>query len=96
MLVDKFSRLVEFVPAVSPTSIVAARAVVRWSAQRGLPLWLFSDGGSHFKNSLMTDLGATMGIDHHVTLPYCPWANGSVEVVGKDLLFTCRALCSEL
>ena len=44
----------------------------------------------------MTDLSATMGIDHHVTLPYCPWANGSVEVVGKDLLFTCRALCSEL
>ena len=96
MLVDKFSRLVEFVPAVSPTSIVAARSVVRWSAQRGLPLWLFSDGGSHFKNSLMTDLSATMGIDHHVTLPYCPWANGSVEVVGKDLLFTCRSLCSEL
>ena len=37
-----------------------------------------------------------MGIDHHVTLPYCPWENGSVEVVGKDLLFTCRDLCSEL
>ena len=40
MLVDKFSRLVEFVPAESPTSIIAARSVVRWSAQRGLPLWL--------------------------------------------------------
>ena len=33
---------------------------------------------------MMTDLSVTMGIDHHATLPYCPWANGSVEVVGKD------------
>ena len=32
MLVDKFSRLTEFIPAVSPTSVVAARAIVRWSA----------------------------------------------------------------
>ena len=36
-----------------------------------------------------------LGIDHHITLPYCPWSNGSVEVVGKDLLWTLRALCSE-
>ena len=36
MMVDKFSRLTEFVSAESPTSIVAA--VVSWSAQRGLPL----------------------------------------------------------
>ena len=28
-------------------------------------------------------------------MPYCPWANGSVEVVGKDLCWTLRALCSE-
>ena len=96
MMVDKFSRLTEFVAAKSPTSIVAARAVVRWSAQRGLPLWILSDGGSHFKNSLMDDLTNALGIEHHITLPYCPWANGSVEVVGKDLLWTCRALCSEL
>ena len=96
MLVDKFSRLTEFVAAASPTSIVAARAVIRWSAQRGLPLWVLSDGGSHFKNSLMKDLTDALGIEHHITLPYCPWANGSVEVVGKDLLWTCRSLCSEL
>ena len=96
MFVDKFSRLTEFVPAASPTTLVAAKALIRWSAQRGLPLWLLSDGGSHFKNSIMKDLTDSLGIDHHITLPYCPWANGSVEVVGKDLLWTCRALCSEL
>ena len=36
-----------------------------------------------------------LGIDHHITLAYCPWANGSVEIVGKDLIYSCRALCSE-
>ena len=95
MLVDKFSRLVEFVPAAPATSIVVARAIVRWSAQRGLSSWIISDGGPHFKNDLIKELNEVMGIEHHITLPYCPWANGSVEVVGKDLLWTLRALCSE-
>ena len=36
-----------------------------------------------------------MGIEHHITLAYCPRANGSVEVVGRDLLWTLRALTSE-
>ena len=95
VMVDKFSRLTEFVAAKSPTSIVAARAVVRWAAQRGLPSWILSDGDSHFKNSLMDDLTNALGIEHHITLPYCPWANGSVEVVGKDRCWTLRAMCSE-
>ena len=57
-----------------------------------LPAWVISDGGSHFKNDLMADLADLLGIQHHITLPYCPWANGSVEVVGKDLVWTLRGL----
>ena len=34
--------------------------------------------------------------DSFITLACCPWANGSVEVVGKDLVWTLRATCSEL
>ena len=95
MMVDKFSRLVEFVPTASATSLVAARAIMRWSAQRGLPSWIISDGGRHFDNTLLQDLSDIIGFEHHITLPYCPWANGSVEVVGKDLCWTLRAMCSE-
>ena len=72
MMVDKFSRLTEFVPSESPTSIVTVRAVVRWSAQHGLPFWLIGDGGSHFKNQLMADLNDVMDIELPVTLPYYP------------------------
>ena len=43
----------------------------------------------------MEALTQVLGYDHHITMPHCPWANGSVEVVGKDLCWTLRALCSE-
>ena len=51
---------------------------------------------SHFKNDLLRELADLLGIAHQITLPYCPWANGSVEVVGKDLFWTLRGVCSEL
>ena len=56
---------------------------------------MISDGGSHFKNDLLKEFTQMLGIEHHITLAYCPWANGSVEVVGKDLLWTTRSLTSE-
>ena len=95
MIVCRFSRLVMFFPTAAPTAIFAARALVRWSSLHGLPQWLITDGGSHFKNDLLKEFTQMLGIEHHITLAYCPWANGSVEVVGKDLLWTCRSLTSE-
>ena len=65
-------------------------------ARYGLPKWLITDGGSHFKNRAMELMTQQMGIQHHITLAYCPWANGSVEIVGKELLWTTRAVISEL
>ena len=35
-------------------------------------------------------------MEHHITLAYCPWANGAIEIVDKELLWTMRALLSEL
>ena len=86
MLVDKFSRLVEFVPAPAATAITATQSVLWWGSRYGLPTWIISDGGSHFKNRAMQLLAEKMGMQHHITLAYCPWANGSVEIVGKELL----------
>ena len=60
----------------------------------GLSAWIIRDGGSHF---LKNGLQKLINVDHQShTLPYCPWANGSVEVVVKDLLWTARAFLSEL
>ncbi|MAA69217.1 MAG: hypothetical protein CL915_10755 [Deltaproteobacteria bacterium] len=95
MVVCRFSRLVMFLPAVSATAVFATRGLLKWASHHGLPEWLISDGGSHFRNSIMEEMTAMLGIRHHITLAYCPWANGSVEVVGHDLVFTCRTLTSE-
>lgn len=95
MLVDRMKRLVMFVPAGKPTAILAARTLLKWGAQHGLPKWIISDGGSHSNNAVLKELTTLMGIHHHITLVYCPWANDSVEVVGIDLLWTLRALTSE-
>ena len=96
MCADKFSRLVELEAAAAPTSIKATQATLRWSARYGLPEWIISDGGSHFKNKAMRLLTDQMGIQHHITLAHCPWENGAIEIFGRQLLWTTRALLSEL
>ena len=96
MHLDKMSRAVQFIAVDAATAIHAARATLRWAARYGLPKWMISDGGSHFKNEVLEALAEALGFDHHITLAYCPWANGSIEVVGKDLVWTCRTLLSEL
>ena len=42
--------------------------------------------------ALLTEM---IGIEHHITLAHCPWANGSIEVVGRALLRSIRVLLSE-
>jgi len=96
MLVDRMSRFVMFVPTKAATAVEAARAIMSWVSMLGLSEWLISEGGSHFKNELLEELADLLQIQHHITLPYCPWANGSVEVVGKDLLWTLRGICREM
>ena len=34
---------------------------------------------------LLTD---QMGIRHHMTLTYYPWANGVIDIFGRQLLYT--------
>jgi hypothetical protein len=36
-----------------------------------------------------------LGAHHHFTTARCPWANGTVEVVMREVLRCCRALLSE-
>ena len=62
----------------------------------GLSAWIITDGGRHFKNDLVKDLTELLGVDRHITFPFCPWANGSVEVANSDLLWTIRGILSEL
>lgn len=41
-------------------------------------------------------IGKVLRVPHHFTLPYCPWSNGAVERLAKDLLRVARAAIAEL
>ena len=98
MMADKMSRLTQFIVCkcrADTTAVPACRGVIDWGSKYGLPEWLISDGGKHFNNHAMELLADMMGIEHHITLAHCPWANGSIEVVGRALLRSIRVLLSE-
>lgn len=88
-MLDMFTKMVLLRAAEAPTSIV------EWSSQHGLPDWMVSDGGSHFQNSVLADLCQVYHVNHHVTTPYCPWANGSAERMVQEVLRALRKLISE-
>lgn len=58
--------------------------------------WLVSDQGAHFANSLLKTLTAPLHVEHHFTTAYCQWANGSIEILCKEVLRACSALRHEL
>ena len=61
-----------------------------------MPTWTISDGDSHSHNRFMELLCDRIDIHHHIKLAYCPWKNGSIESFGRELLWTMRAIISEV
>ena len=96
MQVDKMSKLSEFTAHEETTAVPVCDQVLWWASRYGLPDWIISDGGSHFANWAMEMLVDKLQVQHHITLAHCPWANGSVEVMGRSLLRTIRAFLSTL
>ena len=96
ILKDDHSGYIRLVPTQAANAENAARALVDWFTTFGVVTQLVSDRGSHFRNELVTMLQAKLRVSHHFTLAYCPWSNGTVEVVCREVLRACRALLSEL
>ncbi|GMF23720.1 unnamed protein product [Phytophthora fragariaefolia] len=51
--------------------------------------------GHHFKNAVISALQRALGAHHQFTTPRCPWANGTVEVLMREVLRCARALLSD-
>lgn len=96
MLRDDHSGYSWLYPAENTSADTAANAIIDWSAAFGIPEGLMSDGPSHFKNETLQLLAKGLSTPHSFTLPYCPWSNGAVERLGKELLRVTRSLLSEL
>eukprot|EP00253_Pinus_taeda_P036551 PITA_36551 len=51
----------------------------------GVPQAIVTNHGSHFRNHMMVELVAKLGLFHDSSTPYYPQANGQVEAINKDL-----------
>ena len=54
----------------------------------GLPSVITADQGREFRNKLNSELMKAFGIDHRLTTPYHPQANGLVERYNQTLCNT--------
>ncbi|POM71410.1 Hypothetical protein PHPALM_12030 [Phytophthora palmivora] len=80
----------------TPTSIVAATAILDWYKRFGLPKEWISDNGSHFKAQVMEDLAGRLQASQKFVPVYTPWVNGTVKRVNRDLLQVSRVMLLEL
>lgn len=92
---DDLSSYTWLFPCDAPNTENVVDALTEWISSFGAPSQWVSDQGTHFKNEAMTVLKERLRCAHHFTLPYCPWTNGTVEVVCRELLRIIRALLSE-
>ena len=92
---DDFSSYVKLIASTEATAEVVADSLISWFSSFGVVTQWVSDRGTHFKNELVKVLREQLKANHHFTLAYCPWSNGTVEVVCRELLRVMRAILSE-
>lgn len=57
---------------------------------------LMSDGPTHFKNETLRLVSKHLKVSHHFTVVYCPWSNGAVLCLGRELIRVLQATFAEL
>ena len=83
---DDLSGYVWLWPTEEANAACAAEALCVWLGVFGCMDWIVSDQGSHFKNMLIKSLTEESRVHHHFTTAYCPWSNGSVERICREVL----------
>lgn len=91
ILKDDHSGYVWFEPKEEAEAETTDNKLIRWFSTFGPVRSSISERGSHFKLELLKTLRKYVFASHHYILAYCPWSNGSVE-----LLRATRAILSEL
>lgn len=92
---DGLSHFVELVGCATTSSEVAVEALLDWFKRFGIVLTWVSDQPTHFKNSVIASLTKKLKSCHHFVTAYCPWANGSVERVNRELGTLFRTILAE-
>ena len=96
MIRDDHSGYTWFYPSPTTSAEQASHALIDWCAAFGAPVSFMSDGPTHFRNESIRLLAKGLRTRHHFTMAYCPWSNGAIERLGKELLRVSRSVLSEL
>jgi hypothetical protein len=95
VLKDDFTSFVELIPCVHADHINVVNALQSWQSRFGRIGTLVSDQGSHFCNTMMSEYARRSypaAINHHFTIAYTPWSNGTVERVMRDIIALFRKI----
>ncbi|GMF25223.1 unnamed protein product [Phytophthora fragariaefolia] len=95
VLKDDYSHFCELVPCKTADSVTAAGAILQWNMRFGSTKVLISDTAAHFKNELLAELCRCTQTRQDFTVVYCPWINGSVERINRDILQVLRVMILE-
>lgn len=95
VLKDGFSHFVELIGCANMTTDVTVEALLDWFKRyNSVPIWV-SDQPTHYKNVVLAELAKRLKSSHHFVTAYCPWANGRVERVNRDITALFRQLLAE-
>jgi transposase InsO family protein len=95
VLKDEATHYCDLVPCASPTSMVAAEAILDWHSRYGIPPIWFSDQCSHFKNEVVAEICKRLKSEQRYSVAHIPWINGSIERVNRDVIQVLKVLCLE-
>jgi len=95
VIIDRFSRWIELIPAKDTTAKSAALALLKHIGRYGTPAQLLSDGGSQYVNTIISELLTLIGIEHEITIAYSKEENSIVERSNKEVLRHLRNIIFE-
>ncbi|KAF1322126.1 hypothetical protein FI667_g11572, partial [Globisporangium splendens] len=95
VLKDAATHYTQLVRCECPTAEVAAQAMLDWYSNFGLAKVWISDCGTHFKNKVIQVLCTRLKAKQDFVLAYCPWCNGTIERVNRDIIQVLKVLILE-
>ncbi|OWY95220.1 Retrotransposon protein, Ty3-gypsy subclass, partial [Phytophthora megakarya] len=95
VLKDEVTHFCELTPCSTPSTTIAAEAILAWHSRYGIPPQWISDQGSHFKNAVVDEVCRRLKSRQEFTVAYWPWINGSIERANRDIIQVLRVLCLE-
>ena len=96
ILKDDLSHAVDLIPTKDTKAARVVEACLHWFSRYGVPSMVVTDQGAHFRNVLVNEMEHQLGIKHVFSVPYCPWSNGTVERVNREVIRLLGILRSEM